>query len=174
MKAASSAGPQRLPARVAAVLFAGLLMQAGFDLWRSRGEALQGPAAAVRTQPVAPPSVADVALIIDRHLFGQPQSDEAAQAAPQTRANLVLGGTWFAPGNEGYALIGELGERPRPYRVGAQLPADAQLLEIQADRVLLRRGGQRELLLLRPQAPESASHAAGAVIPAERMRKRFR
>lgn len=174
MKVASSAGPQRLPARVAAVLFAGLLAQAGFDLWRSRQEVLEGPAAAVRAEPVAPPSAEDVSLIIDRHLFGQPASDAVAQAAPETRANLVLGGIWFAPGTEGYALIGEPGQRQRLYRVGAQLPAEAQLLEIQADRVLLRRHGQRELLLLRPQVPESASLPARAATPAELMRNRFR
>jgi len=97
-----------------------------------------------------------------------------AQAAPETRANLVLGGTWFAAGTERYALIGEAGQRQRLYRVGEQLPADAQLLEVQADRVLLRRNGQRELLLLRPQAPASASPSAGAATPAELMRNRFR
>jgi general secretion pathway protein C len=174
MKVASSAGPQRLPARVAAVLFAGLLAQACFDLWRNRQEVLEGPAAAAPAEPVAPPSGVDVSLIIDRHLFGPPASDAAAQAAPETRANLVLGGIWFAAGSERYALIGEAGQRQRPYRVGAQLPADAQLLEIQADRVLLRRRGQRELLRLRPQAPVSASLSAGAATSAELMRNRFR
>jgi general secretion pathway protein C len=99
-----------------------------------------------------------------------------AQAAPETRANLVLGGIWFAAGTERYALIGELGQRQRPYRVGAQLPADAQLLEIQADRVLLRRHGQREVLLLRRRASESASLSAGAATPvnAKLMKHRFR
>ena len=123
MKVATGAGPQRLPARVAAMLFAGLLAQACVDLWRTRQEAPEAPAVAVRAEPVAPPSGADVSLIIDRHLFGQPVSAAMAQAAPETRAKLVLGGIWFAAGTEGYALIGELGQRQRLYRVGAQLPA---------------------------------------------------
>lgn len=174
MTATSSVGPRHLPARAAAVLFAGLLALAAVDLWRSGQDVSNRPSAAQTVEVVAPSAAPDVSLIIDRHLFGQPVSAAMAQAAPETRANLVLGGTWFAAGTERYALIGEAGQRQRLYRVGEQLPADAQLLEVQADRVLLRRNGQRELLLLRPQAPASASLSAGAATPAELMRNRFR
>ena len=144
--------------RLASLLFAALLVQAGFGAWQA-GRLPSQATLSVRPEPVAVATQgADVALIAGRHLFGTPVATEAEQAPP-SRANLVLGGTWHvADGAGGYALIGEIGGRQRPYRPGDQLPGGAELVEIRADRVLIRRDGRSETLLL-PREPATASPA---------------
>lgn len=144
--------------RLVSLLFAALLVQAGFGAWQA-GRLPSQATSSVRPEPVAAATQsADVALIAGRHLFGTPASTEAEQAPP-SRANLVLGGTWHvADGAGGYALIGEIGGRQRPYRPGDQLPGGAELVEIRADRVLIRRDGRSETLLL-PREPATASPA---------------
>lgn len=142
--------------RLASLLFATLLVQAGFAAWRA-GRPLPEATSSVRPGPVAAATQgADVALIAGRHLFGEPAATEAEQAPP-SRANLVLGGTWHVTdGTGGYALIGETGGRQRPYRPGDQLPGGAELVEIRADRVLIRRDGRSETLPL-PREPATAT-----------------
>ncbi|MGK2943070.1 MAG: type II secretion system protein N [Immundisolibacter sp.] len=137
------------------LLFAALLVPAGFGAWRA-GRPAPLDASSVRPGPVAvAPLDIDVGLIAGRHLFGAPAT-AASEQAPQSRANLVLGGIWHvADGKGGYALIAETGARQRPYRPGDRLPGGAQLVEIHADRVLIRRDGRRESLLLPRDLPRA-------------------
>jgi general secretion pathway protein C len=135
--------------RLLSLLMAGLLVQAGNTLWRTA----RPPAQRVSPPLSKPVAVAvqdvDVGLIAARHLFGMPAQTAGARQAPPSRANLVLGGIWhLTRGEGGYALIGEKGGRQRPYRPGDQLPGGAELVGIHADRVLIRRDGRSETLLL--------------------------
>lgn len=156
--------------RLVSLLLAALLVQAGFGAWRA-GRLPSQVTSSVRPEPVAAaPLDIDVGLIAGRHLFGAPAA-AAAQQAPPTRANLVLGGTWHvADGAGGYALIGETGGRQRPYRPGDPLPGGAELVEIRADRVLIRRDGRRETLLL-PRGPATAKASPA---PANPLQRRYR
>lgn len=155
--------------RLVSLLFAGLLVQAGLAAWQG-GRPAPDATVSVPPEPVAVTlQGADVALIAGRHLFGAPLAS-AAQQAPPSRANLVLGGTWHvADGEGGYALIGETGGRQRPYRPGDPLPGGAQLVQIHADRVLLRRDGRNETLLL----PRGAATGAAASASANPLLRRY-
>lgn len=152
------------------LLFAALLVPAGFGAWRA-GRPAQLDASSVRPGPVAAASLdIDVGLIAGRHLFGAPATASTEQA-PQSRANLVLGGIWYVADSEGgYALIAQTGARQRPYRPGDRLPGGAQLVEIHADRVLIRRAGRSESLLL----PRGSATATAPSASANPLLRRYR
>ncbi|MCP5207101.1 MAG: general secretion pathway protein GspC [Hahellaceae bacterium] len=87
-------------------------------------------------------------------LFGDVASNENPNAvtiapvdAPDTALKLELKGVVAANRKEdGGAIIAERGKDALYYRVGDQLPANAELVEVYSDRVLLRRSGKIETL----------------------------
>ena len=136
-----------------AIVFAALGSQAALDVWRGLARTPDVPAApAVATVADQPQLVADVAAIAERHLFGAAATGNAHAPPPPTRAALVLGGVWYAPGADAYALIGEPGAAQRSYRVGDRLPGGVELTDIEVDHVVLRRDGRAETLAL-PREP---------------------
>ncbi len=87
-------------------------------------------------------------------LFGQvPEPDERHRPevptdAPETRLNLSLNGVLATGGTgRGLAIIASRNEQ-RVYAVGAELPGDAELAHVHADRVILERAGEFEMLPL--------------------------
>lgn len=148
------------------LLFCGLTVWASRGLWR----VVTAPPAVVQT-PVAtsalprPTLTADVAAIAGRHLFGEAASERSEAPPPPTRAALVLGGVWYTPAGNAYALIGAPDAAQKPYRTGDRLPGGAELVGVEAGRVLLRRDGQVETLDL-PRAAQQS----GAAGPARRRR----
>lgn len=147
--------------RALAVLCCGLAAWSALGTWRAVSTQQAGaPAAAPPPAERRPALAADVGAIVDRHLFGSAAVSQA-QAPQPTRAALVLGGVWYAPAGDAYALIGEPGAPQKPYRTGDRLPGGAELAGIEAARVLLRRDGQTETLAL-PRAPSAPSPTARA------------
>lgn len=138
-----------------AVLFCGFGLWSARTLWQSAA----APPPAQEPTDRRPALVADASLIASRHLFGDALASQTDAPAPPTRAALVLGGVWYTPGGDTYALIGEPGAAQRPYRTGDRLPGGVELVGIEADRVLLRREGQVETLAL-PRAASAPKPAA--------------
>jgi general secretion pathway protein C len=89
------------------------------------------------------------------HLFGE-VAPEAAPVkaivpvdAPDTRLKLSLHGTFSSHGAElARAIIADERGNEEMYAVGDILPGNAELSEIQADKVILLRGGRYEILRL--------------------------
>lgn len=140
----------RLVARRGPVLLAVVLgalgLGAAHDVWQVTTAPSSVSVASVRQAAVRPaPLTVDVQSITAQHLFGVPVTQTAA---PPTRAALSLGGIWFAPDGNAYALIGASGQPQRPYRVGERLPGDIELTQVHPQHVLLRRDGRAETLAL--------------------------
>ncbi len=153
MAVGARAGVRHAP-RMLAALFGGLCVWTAHALW----QAAAVPRTVVQETSVQPAGrravlTADVASIAARHLFGEVTTSPVDASPPPTRVALVLGGVWYAPAGDAYALIGEPGAAQRPYRTGDRLPGGVELVGIEADRVLLRREGQIETLAL----PRAAS-----------------
>lgn len=97
---------------------------------------------------------------------GNNGDDDKHVDAPETRLQLELLGVFQTGDKEGRpgAIIAEQGNKGELYRVGDRVPGNAQLEEVYADRVILRRQGQLETLKLKApslsggiQAAESSS-----------------
>ena len=107
----------------------------------------------------------DIAKVIGWHLFGTPSAGTSAPGggpidAPDTRLNLVLRGVLSSDDAEGArAIIAEPNGDENYFRVGSGLPGGAELTEIHADRIILRRAGQYETLRLPRDAMEGAANA---------------
>ncbi len=156
---------------LAALLFALAALHAAWGVWQASRLSSDVPPKVQVALAVPLQAGPDLAFIAERHLFGLPPEASEAQQAPPTRANLVLGGTWYVAGGAGaYALVGEVGGSQRPYRPGDRLPGGMELVEIQADRVLLRRDGRSETLLL----PRASSTATAPPAQANPLLRRYR
>jgi len=77
----------------------------------------------------------------------QPVAEVVKRSAPETRLNLSLEGVMVAqrPEDSGAIVAGSNGVTEH-YRVGDTLPGNAQLAEVEPNRVLIRRNGQYESL----------------------------
>ena len=96
---------------------------------------------------------ADFNAILAANLFGKATLDKPADidplVAPETRLNLTLTGIFAATEPEqSRALIKDDSGKQRPYAVGDDIPGNAKLYSIHADRVLLERKGRYETLRL--------------------------
>lgn len=155
---------------LAAVAFLALAGRAALDLRRAVVESADLPRPGAAAAPRASPALqADLSAIRSGHLFGQALTAEH-DAPPPTRAALVLGGVWYSPAGNAYALIGEPGTQQKPYRTGDRLPGGVDLAGIEVDQVLLRRDGQTETLALPRVAPPKAGgrrSTAPLMVPAE-------
>lgn len=147
------------------VLLAHAMSQLTWLLLPAQGQALpplsvSAPAAQVPT---------DYRQIANLHLFGQAARETARISAPvdapETRLNLTLRGILFNTDPElTRAIISAPGRDDEAYQVGGQVPGGATIDQIYADRVMLLRNGQYEMLRL----PEEAIAGAGTRAPAAR------
>ncbi|MEX1081868.1 MAG: type II secretion system protein N [Halofilum sp. (in: g-proteobacteria)] len=155
------ARPLLLNAALAALLgwqFAGLTWQA-----MPATAALPPPSGA--TPPAAGrdgDSVPPAARLAQLSLFGEPPAPEsgAVRNAPETQLNLALKGIYAAGEGAGIAVIsaGDGGEDV--YAVGDRIAGSAHITGIFPDRVMLRRGGQAEVLRLPADEAELAPSTA--------------
>ncbi|MGB1581251.1 MAG: type II secretion system protein GspC, partial [Nevskiales bacterium] len=101
--------------------------------------------------------------ILSANMFGRASQDEAPadidpMVAPDTRLNLKLTGIFAsADPEQSRALIKDESGKQRPYSVGDDIPGNAKLYSIHADRVLLERKGRYETLRLEQDKLSSAS-----------------
>jgi general secretion pathway protein C len=114
--------------------------------------------------PRAKSAELDARQLAQWHLFGEAGKDAVQQAAPidapETRLNLTLHGVIAADIPENArAIIAEQNRNERSYRIGDNLPGGAELSEVHADRVILRRAGRYETLRL-PKQSLSGNEAA--------------
>lgn len=140
-----------------AILFFVLAARSVYALWQGVRAPQAMSATSVRHADRQPTLAADVGSIVGRHLFGDAAVSKADAPPPPTRAALVLGGVWYTPDGDAYALIGEPGAAQKPYRMGNRLPGGVELAGVEADRVLLRRDGKVETLALPRATPVFAS-----------------
>lgn len=145
------------PALASIVLVLALGVQGGLILTGSGTHAqAAGPATAAHTGGGERPL--DLATIVNRHLFGQANQGNGADA-PTTSAQLVLAGVLALDDPErGMAILGPTATTAKLYPAGADVPGGVRLHAVYQDRVLLDRGGALEALYL----PRLSSGAAGA------------
>ena len=124
---------------------------------------------------VAPPSPAAAANafslqpLLAAHLFGQISQELTGRRLdnlPISSLNLVLAGV-IASGAGGYALISANGQAQEPFAVGQTIMDSAVLQAVYPDRVVIRRNGALESLLLEG-ADNSQPLAEAAMPPVER------
>ena len=132
-----------------------------------------GPIANSQVQPSATPQKAtstDIKAITDLHLFGKPIENvatrpESVTNAQATRLPLELIAVFAASENSySAAIIGQRGQRARLYAVGDGVPGNAELAEVYADQVLLRRAGKLESLAFAKSSFTAASTVAQAPV----------
>lgn len=106
-------------------------------------------------------------------LFGAEESNAAPVAAPvpeeapPTRLDLKLRGVALADGDRpSLAIIEDSSREGLPYRIGDILPGDAELLDIEADRVILRHGGRVEALYFSDEPAPTTTRARRTASPA--------
>lgn len=167
--------PEAVAARASEVLpfwiSLGLVIALGYYAARLVWALVPGPAPIDWTPPpVSSPrpaagtatGAAAYAAIANAHLFGQPDaspegSTVAAEDAPETQLDLQLRGAVAAPDERfAHAIIADGSGAEKVYFVKDSLPGGAVLQAIQADRVVLSRGGALEVLLLPREAAASA------------------
>ena len=95
---------------------------------------------------------ANLNWVLSKHLFGEAGAAPAVnqntqEEAVQTRLPLELQSVFMADVKEdSAAIIAQKGKAGLLYKFGATIPGNAELIEVKADRVILRRAGVRETL----------------------------
>jgi len=106
------------------------------------------------SQPETRTSLSNVPAL---HVFGEsdkePLTSNEPIVAPETRLSLVLTGLFASnEPQKSLAIISEKNGKEDAYRIGDNLPGNATLHEIYADRVILQRLGKLETLRLKEPA----------------------
>jgi general secretion pathway protein C len=137
--------------------------------WSLLGEPEPVETVSPETVPIAPQvnqSAELVRQLPNWHLFGEiaPEAEPVKTVvpvdAPDTRLKLSLHGTFSsADAALARAIIADERGNEEMYAVGDILPGNAELSEIQADKVILLRGGRYEILRL----PRDTMAGAGGV-----------
>lgn len=166
------AEPSPWPSRVAGLVLLVLVLQMG---WMSGSLGARTLAPAVAIAPLYTGDAAAASLgrslpdvsLAALNLFGSSSATlevpaAISQNAPDTRLRLVLNGVAMAQRpEESSAIVAEgPGGQVHWYRVGDSLPGNAQLVEVQQDRILLRRAGQVETL----RFPETSSSLESTLV----------
>jgi general secretion pathway protein C len=160
-----------LPPAVTAVLVLGIAYQLASITW------LLVPSAPQTIVPVARPSggpapaaSSDLDGLKSSHLFGEAHEQqtpaiETAVDAPETTLSLAL--TGILAGDNPQAIISPNRGPEKTYHVGDTIDnADgATLYSVEADRVLLNRGGRLETLRLPEQLSSAAPRPAASLAP---------
>lgn len=162
------------------------------------GPANVAPAGLAASAARADADSAGAAVSIDRlqalHLFGRPPapSYEPTENLQETKLSLSLVGVFVDSSADGAgpasrALIARKGAMAEAYAIGDRLPGNAKLVAVRQDRVVITRGGVRELIrfeandVFRPNAPAedapeapklgAAAGAADAEVPPPKPRR---
>ena len=113
------------------------------------------------------------ASIAGYEFFGRPEqqagvAEVVRRSAPETGLRLRLEGVLIGqrPEDSGAIVAGSNGETEY-YRVGETLPGNAELAEVESDRILIRRGGRYESLAFEEQLDSSVMVADAQVQAAE-------
>jgi general secretion pathway protein C len=113
------------------------------------------------------------ASIAGYEFFGRPErqagvAEVVRRSAPETGLRLRLEGVLIGqrPEDSGAIVAGSNGETEY-YRVGDTLPGNAELAEVESDRILIRRGGRYESLAFEEQMDSSVMFADAPVQAAE-------
>ncbi|MFB2706454.1 type II secretion system protein N [Marinobacter shengliensis] len=113
------------------------------------------------------------ASIAGYEFFGRPEqqagvAEVVRRSAPETGLRLRLEGVLIGqrPEDSGAIVAGSNGETEY-YRVGETLPGNAELAEVESDRILIRRGGRYESLAFEEQQDSSVMVADAPVQAAE-------
>lgn len=95
-------------------------------------------------------------------------AEAVRRSAPETGLRLRLEGVLIGqrPEDSGAIVAGSNGETAY-YRVGESLPGNAELAEVESDRILIRRGGRYESLAFEKQLDASVMVAEVEVQPAD-------
>jgi general secretion pathway protein C len=130
--------------------------------------------------PAAATNVFSLQPLLAAHLFGQVSQELTGRRLdnlPISSLNLVLAGV-IASGAGGYALISVNGQAQEPFAVGQTITDNAVLQAVYPDRVVIRRNGALESLLLEgadnsQPPPEVAMPAVSrpAAVPGEIVRE---
>lgn len=116
---------------------------------------------AVRTPDTRP--AVSINAILNRNLFGEAGETAVADTglpAVETRLPLELLGVFVADEEaDSAAIVAQKGKAGQLYVVGEKVPGNAELIEVHADHIVLRRAGNRETL----RFPQVASSPAVAV-----------
>ena len=135
--------------------------------------------APVRTSTASPASNAPEPVPMERlvaqHIFGKPAAPgelprrEVTETLRETRLALELVGVFVADdAAASSAVIARKGRPAELYSVGDGLPGNAKLAEVFADRVVIARGGTRELLRFeKPQVVFASSMPAMGPAPSD-------
>lgn len=113
-----------------------------------------------------------VSAILSRNLFGEAGSSttvvESSAPAVETRLPLELQGVFQADdAAASAAIVAQKGRAGELYLVGQTLPGNAELIEVHADHIVLRRAGSRETL----RFPETRAGVATSPVSAQRGRR---
>ncbi len=118
-------------------------------------------AAPVRTPDTRP--AVSINAILNRNLFGEAGATAVVDTglpAVETRLPLELLGVFVADDEaDSAAIVAQKGKAGLLYVVGEKVPGNAELLEVHADHIVLRRAGNRETL----RFPQVATSPAVAV-----------
>jgi general secretion pathway protein C len=116
------------------------------------------------------PGAADYATITAAHLFGEVSNEppavtgDAALTAPDTSLSLQLRGAIAADDPRfAHAIIADGSGNEQVYFVNSTLPGGATVQQIQADRVILARAGQLEVLRLPREGQGAGAPPAGGL-----------
>ncbi len=98
----------------------------------------------------------DLRTLLEANLFGKPAEQAkkapAVENIPLSSLNLVLTGV-VVRGADSYAVISARGSPEAPFMIGQEIVAGAVLDAVRTDRVIIRRAGARESLMLKETAP---------------------
>ncbi|MFI4954787.1 MAG: type II secretion system protein N [Gammaproteobacteria bacterium] len=138
-----------LPLVVWLVFLLVILLSAAVAQWWWRFQLPAVPSELVTSKSAAPaPTSIPIEKLAQLHLFGQ-NIEQDINALPETTLQLTLKGIYSDPKQElGSAIIAVPGQSDEVYLAGDTLPGGATLLDIYEDRVILRRAGQLEVLML--------------------------
>jgi general secretion pathway protein C len=141
-----------------------LLLTYSLAQWSWR---LMEPAPVISNQlPVAPiaDSATELRQLLSANLFGQVdltagQSSQSPASIPLTSLNLVLTGVMVSGANS-FAFISINGSNETSFGIGEEILAGATLHAVYPDRVILKRGGALESLVLK----DTAALAEGSIV----------
>lgn len=118
---------------------------------------------ATRTPDTAP--AVSINAILNRNLFGEAGATAVVDnnlPAVETRLPLELLGVFVADDEaESAAIVAQKGKAGLLYVVGEKVPGNAELLEVHADHIVLRRAGNRETL----RFPQMAATGGAVAVP---------
>lgn len=162
------AGNQLLPRWVTMALVVAIAWQLARIIWMlmpgsSTGDLIIAPPVQISRSASGSVASADVQSIANAHIFGEASAEAAVIAVPQeshenlaeTRLSLELKGTMASPDEaSSIAIIADASKEEKIYSIKDTVAPGATLYAIYADRVVLNRAGNLEVLKLPKEFPQ--------------------